>query len=117
MGSASEDEVVRFLERFKKVVGDRGLDVVGRDVNRAGLRELGLTKRNRQDEILDLAVSDYSAGPEADHDLPGQLWIFGKWVAGWEIYIKLKLASVDGTWIAKCISFHEAEYPLMHPFD
>ena len=117
MGSARKGEVVRFLERFKTVVGDRGLDFVWRPFNRATLRELGLTKRNCQDAILALTVAHYSAGPAPDHDRAGEVWVFGKRIAGRVVYIKLKLASVDGTSIAKCISFHEAEYPLMYPFD
>jgi hypothetical protein len=117
LGPASEDKVARFLERFKEVVGDRGLDFVWRSVNKATLRQLGLTKRNCRDDILSLTVSNYCAGPEADYDLPGQVWIFGKRIADREIYIKLKLSCVEGTSIAKCISFHEAEYPLRYPYD
>ena len=115
---AGQDDVAKFLKEFKdEIVSGRGLDVVWRAVNRSGLRELGLTNRNRQDAILALTVTHYSAGPDPDHDRAGEMWIFGKRIAGREVYIKLKLAYVDGTRIAKCISFHRAEYPLTYPFD
>jgi len=37
-------------------------------------------------------------------------------IEGKEVYIKLKIADVGRGKIAKCISFHEAEFPLCFAF-
>ena len=60
--------------------------------------------------------SIYCKGPEADRDRPGELWFFGKVIQDKGIYIKLKIADADGIKIAKCISFHIAEYPMSFPY-
>ena len=115
--SASKDAVATFLKEFKSVVTDgRGLDVVPRRINRDALIDLGLTERNRRREILSLSVQDYSSGPDPDNDRPGELWVFGRIVDGREVYIKLKVAEVDGEKLAKCLSFHSAEYAITYPF-
>ncbi len=41
--------------------------------------------------------------------------IFGRVIEGREIYIKLKLAKVGKESIAKCLSFHAANFPLCFP--
>jgi len=45
-----------------------------------------------------------------------QIWVFGKKIDDKEVYIKVKIAQVGTDKIAKCISFHIAEYPLSYPF-
>jgi hypothetical protein len=56
-----------FLKEFKKIVTqERGLDIVGRQENKKTLLQIGLTKKNCQNEILNLSVSDYCAGPKQD---------------------------------------------------
>lgn len=108
--------IVDFLTEFKDiVVNGRGLDVVPRSENRQSLIELGLTAKNRYDEILCLAVSNYCEGPLEDRDRPGYVWCFGKQINGKEVYIKLKIAIVEGTKVAKCLSFHIAKYPPIYP--
>ena len=105
-----------FLAEFKEVVSSgRGLDLIPRAETNDTLHELGLTKKNVVDEILDLSVYDYSAGPLPDRDRPGSVWVLGREIFGREIYIKLKIAQVGANRIAKCISFHEADYPLNYP--
>jgi hypothetical protein len=109
--------VSAFLTEFKLIMTDgRGLDVIPRQANQNALLSLGLTERNRREEILSLSVTDYCSGPKQDKDQPGSVWEFGKSVSGKEVYIKLKIAEVKGTKIAKCISFHEAAYPMIFPF-
>ncbi len=106
-----------FLKAFKLIVAqERGLDVIPRVENRDALIRLGLTERNRRQEILSLSVEDYCSGPEDDINRPGKVWVFGKKVAGKETYIKLKIAQVAGRKIAKCLSFHEAKHPMSYPF-
>jgi hypothetical protein len=113
---ASEAEVADFLREFKQVVvSGRGLDLIPRAENNRTLINLGLTRRNVRDEILSLSILDYCKGPDPDRDRAGDIWIFGRNIFGSEIYIKLKIATVTDIKIAKCISFHEANYPLNYP--
>jgi hypothetical protein len=53
--------------------------------------------------------------PDKDHSRGGAIWVFGKTIKGHEIYIKLKLAEVNGKSLAKCISFHKANLPITYP--
>ena len=69
-----DDDIRKFLKEFKKIVAVRGLYVIPRRENINALAELGLTKKNRQDEIMTLSVADYCAGPEPDRDRPGKFW-------------------------------------------
>lgn len=109
-------QVTVFLKEFKKIVtNERGLDVIDRRENLNALIMLGLTKANCKHEILNLNVSDYCSGPKPDQDRPGEIWEFGKIIDGKEIYIKLKIAKIGSDRIAKCISFHQARYPLTFP--
>ena len=90
--------------------------MVPRRKNLASLAKLGLTKRNCKEEILSLSEADYCNGPKPDTDRLGEIWEFGKLIEGKEVYIKLKIAQVGNEMIAKCLSFHVAEYPLCFPF-
>ncbi len=111
------DKILKFLKEFKKIVtAGRGLDVIPRRENIACLAELGLTKKNQLEEILNLSVSDYCEGPSPDKDRPGEIWVFGKEIRGKEVYIKLKIAQVGEEKIAKCLSFHWANFPLGFPY-
>lgn len=76
---------------------------------------LELTRNNAKEEILNLTVADYCGGPEPDKDKPGEIWEFGRLIEDTEVYIKLKIAQVGKEKIAKCISFHPAEFPLCFP--
>ncbi len=106
-----------FLLEFKKVmVTGRGLDIVNRHENIEALAKLELTKKNLREEIMTLSVENYCEGPEPDRDRPGDIWVFGKQVGTEEIYIKLKIAQVGKEKIAKCLSFHAANFPLCYPF-
>jgi hypothetical protein len=109
-------EAIRnFLMELKEIIVNRGLDVIPRRENIDALAELGLTRKNRVDEILTLSVEDYCAGPEPDKDRPGEIWIFGKQIGVVSVYIKLKIAHIGEVKIAKCLSFHAAKYPLCFP--
>jgi len=109
-------EIRDFLLQFKKIVAEgRGLDIVNRRENIEALAKLGLTKKNLREEILTLSVENYCEGPEPDRNRPGDVWVFGKQIGSEEIYIKLKIAQVGKEKIAKCISFHTANFPLCYP--
>ena len=84
--------------------------------NNQALIDLGLTVRNRGNELLSLSVLDYCSGPVPDHDRPGYIWIFGKEIRSVEIYIKLKIVEAEYSSKALCISFHPAARPLQYPF-
>ena len=117
MDEAQKEKVREFLRELKKIVTTgRGLDVIPRRENIDALAELGLTKKNRKDEILALSVADYCKGPSPDSDKPGEIWVFGKCVGGKEVYIKLKIAHIGNEKIAKCLSFHVAQRTLCFPF-
>jgi len=67
-------EAIRnFLMELKEIIVNRGLDVIPRRENIDALAELGLTRKNRVDEILTLSVEDYCAGPEPDKDRLGEI--------------------------------------------
>lgn len=117
MNEPQKYRIKTFLEEFKNLTAQgRGIYVVNRSANQEALAELGLTKKNRTDEILSLSTTDYHAGPLPDRDKPGEVWIFGKRIGENEVYIKLKIAHAGRERIAKCISFHTAEKPLFYPF-
>jgi hypothetical protein len=109
-------KLIDFLMEFKSIVTDgRGLDIIPRPKNNQTILELELTKENIKETILDLTTIDYVRGPEIDRDKPGEVWVFGREIAQQEVYIKLKITQVGLEKIAKCISFHIAEFPLRYP--
>lgn len=113
----SKEEARKFLLEFKQVAtGGSGIDLVPRKGSLETLRFLGLTKRNLEEILLELSVADYCSGPKADRNRPGELWEFGKNLDGYEVYIKLKVADIGGSKIAKCISFHIASHPIKYPY-
>jgi len=110
-------EIRDFLVEFKGIMSKgRGLDIVNRLENIDTLAKMGLTKKNLIEEIMTLSVENYCQGPQRDKDRPGYVWVFGKQIGAEEIYIKLKVAQVGKEKIAKCISFHAADFPLCYPY-
>jgi hypothetical protein len=117
LSTSSEPHVSSFLQEFKLIAtSSNGPWLENRAARNPSVLTLGLTIKTVKLEILGLSVVDYSSGPVPDRDRPGDLWIFGKEINGHEIYIKLKIATIANNKIAKCISFHEAEFPLNYPF-
>ncbi len=106
--------VAQFLKQFKQIAEANGIYVVPRRKNNQDLITLGITERIREAIILSLTPDNFCKGPEADRDQPGNLWFFGKTENGDKIYIKLKIAGIKGTYIAKCLSFHRAEHKLVY---
>jgi len=109
-------QVELFLKEFKRALCQDCV-VIPRDKNNQALRAVGLTPLQRRDEILGLGVEDYVAGPEDDLDAPDQaVWTFGRRIEDREVYIKLTMMKkAESGFVAKCLSFHEAEYPLRYP--
>ena len=115
MSKGKEEEISLFLKEFKMVAKQRGIDFIPRQEFIEMLTLFGITRRNCEEEILSLSVDDYCQGPDDDRDRPGKVWVFGRHIEGREVYIKLKLATVGKEAIAKCLSFHPAEFPLCFP--
>jgi hypothetical protein len=106
-----------FLQEVKQTVTkrggkDQGWVLVKRKDNMDCLAELELDFRDVHDVILGLLVADYCEGPILDRDMPGELWVFGKVIAGKEVYIKLKLATFGGLRRVRVVSFHLAKESL-----
>ncbi len=95
------EEVRQFLTEFKKIASTKGIFVIPRKENQSALAELGLTRKARANEIMTLSVPNYYSGPEPDRNKPGNIWIFGKYIGGKVVYIKLKTAQVGHRKIAK----------------
>jgi hypothetical protein len=116
---SSEEEVRKFLLEFKKIAaGEKGITLIPRNETRSTLAKLGLTKRNLEEILLSLSTVDYCKGPEEDDGIGrnGEMWFFGKEIEGHEIYIKLKIEKIKDIEIAKCISFHIANYQLRYSY-
>lgn len=96
MSEERKKEVRVFLRAFKKVALEKGIYFIPRRGFTEGLAFLGLTRRNCREEIMALTVDDYCEGPSLDRDEPGEVWIFGRKLSETDVYIKLKLASVEG---------------------
>ena len=111
------ETVRKFLLEFKRAAtAGSGVKIISRPETRPTLARLGMTKANLEQLLLGLSVADYCKGPEPDRDRPGEMWFFGRRIKGEDIYIKLKVAKAGGQSIAKCISFHRAQFPLKYPF-
>ncbi len=110
MDEAKRNEVATYLKEIKAIISIRGLDVAPRRKNLDALIDLRLTQRNRLDEVMSLTPDNYQSGPEPDRDMPGDVWIFHKTINEREVYIKLKIADTHPIRIARCISFHAAEF-------
>jgi len=116
-GTATQAEVERFLNIFKSCWDG---NVVPRTdtKNDDTLSILGITPRHRAEEIKRLRYENYFRGPSPDHDgnPDKHWWEFGRVIDGYEIYIKIRVYErKDGSFAAKCMSFHIAEWPISYP--
>lgn len=113
---ATATEVVIFLDDFKvkmRIWGVLYLD--NRSKNIQTLLDLNLQPFERTEILEELSVQDYAQGPLKDSYFNGaNMWVFGKWIKGQEVYIKITLGMFNAQTV--CISFHIAERPLTYPF-
>ncbi len=72
MVDLSQLKIAIFLKEFKTLIQTNGLYVVNRRYHQNALAELGLTRQDRENEILGLSAADYSDGPRTDRDRPGE---------------------------------------------
>ena len=115
--------VQEFLSDFKMAAQEE-LNVIPREINRDFLTRHGFTPRERKEAILGLRVENYIKGPEEDDRArgPKDIWFFGLEYQGIPTYIKLQLVDEKNMATgktrkhAKCISFHEAKWPMSFPY-
>lgn len=117
MEDTLQRQVLSFLKDFKELMGQGRYFVKNHLKNIQTLKDLGITARLRDDLILSLSLENYSSGPTQDQLKPGYYWVFGKNISETEIYIKLKIITLNhGDERAVCISFHPSERSLKYPF-
>lgn len=116
MSVATQSEIKDFLFKFKFFAQNfECFSVIERDKYLQSLAELGISSSQARNVILQLTYKNYSSGPEPDLDYPGHnVWKFGYNLDGEEIYIKL--SDDFSRNIAKCISFHKADFVISYPY-
>ncbi|MEQ8192006.1 MAG: hypothetical protein ABRQ39_28835 [Candidatus Eremiobacterota bacterium] len=110
----NEHIVNEFLAEFKEIILSGNFYLIPREKNIEGLINLGINRQQAKKEILDLTYENYYQGPVIDEyvNYKGDLWIFGKDINNIQTYIKLKIEIKAGKKIAKCISFHPADFTM-----
>jgi hypothetical protein len=108
-------ELSSFLENFKVKLGIWDvLFLSDRQKNTQTLADLEISVNDVKAILADLAIEDYSEGPLQETFYGGsEMWVFGKAIKGYEIYIKITLGQPSNPTI--CISFHVAEYSMAYP--
>jgi hypothetical protein len=109
-------DVQHFLRdfQFKLSFRDKVL-FSSRPKNRHTMFLLELSLLGVKEELKKITALDYSQGPLDDTVYgDGSMWVFGRIIKEYEIYIKVALGKFNGDPL--CISFHIAEYPLHCPY-
>lgn len=84
---------------------------------RVFMKSIGYRDVDVLESVQELEVADYSSGPLRDNkDRPRDLWVFGRYLEQYEVYIKLTAWLEGGAVRTMCVSFHEAEQPLNYPY-
>lgn len=111
---ATRNEVEQFLDQFKVKLDIWGIFFLdNREKNKETMSFLNFRNMDRLNVVKSIEVEDYSEGPIKDQlNGFGEMWVFGKDVAGQEIYIKITLGRPGSSTI--CISFHIAEHPIQY---
>ncbi len=114
---ATKEEIENFLHEFRRC-WDGNIVPRMNIKNEQTLYELGLTIRQRAEEVRQLTYKDYFNGPSVDHRTENEeWWEFGKMVYNQEVYIKIKVYTSDsGKRIGKCMSFHFPKNPINYPY-
>lgn len=122
MHKTTEPEIESFLKECREVINNSFFLCLNknRPENKQTLIELGYNKQNVKDEIFSLSVKDYASGPKPDKTYLGEVWEFGIFINGREVYIKLEISRYNdpGDLITTlyCISFHFAKHKLYYPY-
>lgn len=112
---AKIEEIKNFLREFKDFMMNKPFRLVPRDKNMEFIEEMNITPLDVMDIIHNrLDYRCYAKGPAQDEKRKqNNVWTFGYGERGRLIYIKL---SDDFRYVAKCISFHEAEFNMDLPY-
>lgn len=116
---ASRDDVVGILNLLKGCLfSDNYSFKDNRDKNIQALIDMEITSKQRKEILFSLVPEDYMSGPKPDDtDQSKEVWEFGKYKDGKDIYIKFRIAQVKkqpDSYYAVIWSFHNAEYPLKY---
>lgn len=109
----SKEDVEAFLHQFKPKMDIWGIFFLNRGKNLDAAIRLNLRETERKEILRDLIPEDYV---ETINDALsyGEMWVFGRDFNETELYIKISLGQPDSKTI--CISFHEAEYPVIYAY-
>jgi hypothetical protein len=112
----SLQEVEQFLKELHAKIDF--FDIIfldDRGKNAQALHDLEISPAFRKEVIKKLKPEDYSEGP-LEEKMRGILpmWVFGKEVNSFEVYIKISMGSENSK--AICISFHIAEHKMNYPY-
>jgi hypothetical protein len=79
------------------------------------LAQLGMTIKDAKSRILRLTLNDYVSGPTPRSENSSQeAWVFQLEIDGVVIYVKVSIRLEPARCL--CVSFHEAERPMMRPY-
>ena len=117
MTVSSQDEVVFYLAKVKRLLADNKYDFVPRKVNLEALAELGWALDYFfKDYLMQLTLLNYVNGPETDRDdYDEDVWVFGDDIETDQYYIKIKIRTHVKQEVV-CISSHKAKFPLNFPW-
>ena len=111
----TNEEVDKFLNELKEKIKVFDIAFRERNVNQAGLAELGLMPSQREEYILKLTSENYCSGPTHDTYDPSKpdYYVFGTQIRNKEVYIKISLGLPNK--MVDCMSFHIAKHRLNFP--
>src|SRR5262249_24585313 len=105
-----------FLLRAKAILAQGTVQFQSRDKNRQFLVSTGLRRRHQIDVLESLTPEDYFSTIEANEDSSHEAWEFGRRYGDTELYIKLAILVGRDDEVLLCVSFHEAEQPIIYPY-
>jgi hypothetical protein len=112
---ATKDEIAKFLGELRVKESSGILTFLIRDdrsKNAQSLHNLDIPPDKRKEIIRKLKPEDFYRIEDGLYFEKYTMWSFGKTVQNTEMYIKISLTERN----IVCISFHEAEFPIIYPF-
>jgi len=107
-------QVTLFLRLFKETALQQFV-FAERDTTLSTVATLGITLKQAQECVLGICEKDYYRGPFKDQSpRGGEYWEFGVSVDGREVFVKLKVDTVNA--VAVCFSFHFPDSPMVYPY-
>ncbi|MCY1094248.1 hypothetical protein [Bacillus safensis] len=112
---ACRDAIERVINLLKDAINNENVILKANiQKNKEFIRELGWQPTHVYQELKELEVKNYAKGPENNQGMSGtkkgQIWIFGREIENYNVYIKLHLVPLEARkYKFICISFHEEE--------